>query len=420
MVKCGAGGVPEGRNELAEKFLAGDAEWLFMLDDDMGFHPATLSMMLAFADPADRPIIGGLCFAMREVGEDGMNGFGTFPSPTIYDWQEHDDGHHRMTGRRHYPVNSLIRCGATGGACVLIHRSVLEAVAGKFGPNWFTPLPDPAEKGRIGEDISFFIRTMALEIPLHLHTGIRTTHFKHLWLGESDFWTSFLAPPATERVDIIIPVLHRPQNVAPLMESLRASTGLATAWFVCEPNDEEEQAEVLRCGGQLLADHGAHTFAEKVNFAYGATSLGSDTAPWLLLCGDDVRFRAGWLDSALDVARRYRADVVGTNDLCNERVTRGEHATHPLIRRSYIDEHGASWDGPGVVCHEGYRHWFVDDEIVMVAKQRQTFQSSLASQVEHLHPLTGCVPMDDVYELGAASSEEDQTTFEARTARFAQ
>lgn len=413
MVKCGAGGIPEGRNELAGRFLSGEAEWLFMLDADMGFHPATLAMMLAYADPDDRPIIGGLAFAQREIGEDGLNGFNTFPSPTIYDWQRNDDGHFRMTGRRHYPVNSLIKCDATGAACLLIHRSVLDRIEAKYGSNWFTPLADPDPKKRMGEDISFFVRCREIEIPLHIHTGIRTSHYKHLWLSESDFWTSFTAPPATEPVDVIIPVLHRPQNVQPLMESLRASTGLATAWFVCESDDEEQQAEVIRCGGEVLSATDCHTFAEKVNFAYGATS-----APWVLLVGDDVRFRPSWLDAALDVARRYHSDVVGTNDLCNERVMRGEHATHPLIRRSYIDEQGASWDGPGVTCHEGYHHWFVDDEIVTVAKQRLTFQAAMASQVEHLHPITGRVAIDEVYELGSAHVKEDKALFAARCAQF--
>ena len=63
-----------------------------------------------------------------------------------------------------------------------------------------------------------------------------------------------------------------------------------------------------------------------------------------MLSGDDVRFRAGWLDHAQDVARRYGAQVVGTNDAANPRVMRGEHATHPLIRRDYIAEHGAPFD----------------------------------------------------------------------------
>jgi hypothetical protein len=229
-----------------------------------------------------------------------------------------------------------------------------------------------------------------------------------LWLAKPDFWTSFIPPPATERVDVIVPVLHRPHNVEPFMTSLVASTGLATAWWVCEEGDEEEIAEVFRCGGQVLSSPECHTFAEKVNLAHTLTG-----APWLLLVGDDVRFWPAWLDHAQDVARRYKAQVVGTNDLGNPGVMRGEHATHPMIRRSYIDELGASWDGPGIVCHE-YHHWCVDDEIVTAAKQRGVFQPAMASVVEHIHPYFKRAEMDEVYEAGEKHAVEDMAEFERR------
>jgi hypothetical protein len=418
MVKCGPGGIPGGRNDLAKQFLKGDCEWLFMVDADMGFEPWTLDGLLAYANPERRPMVGGLAFAQRESIADGKNGFRCFPRPTILDWVPDDEGRPRFVGRAHYPVNSMIPAGATGGACVLIHRSVIEAVKDKFGEAWFDQGVD-FTGATMGEDISFFDRTRQLEIPLWVHTGIRTTHYKHLWLAEEDFWTSFIAPPATERVDVIVPVLHRPQNIEPLMRSLRASTGLARAFFVCEEDDAEEMDAVTDAGGIVLFDHvgKSSTFAEKVNYAYEVTER-CDPAPWLLLVGDDVRFRPGWLDHAQDVHRRYGANVIGTNDLVNPRVVRGEHATHPMIRRSYVDEVGAGWDGPGVVCHEGYHHWFVDDEIVTAAKQRETFQFAMGSQVEHLHPIGGQVETDDVYELGSKHADEDKAVFEKRFKRF--
>ncbi len=419
MVKCGAGGIPDGRNDLVKNFLAGSCDWLFMLDADMGFEAHTLEALMSVADATDRPIVGGLAFAQRESVPDGMSGFRCFPRPTLLDWIPNEEGVERFVGRAHYPVNSLVRTGATGGACVLIHRTVFTRIADEFGEVWFDQDFD-ATGAKMGEDISFFDRCRQLDIPLHVHTGIRTTHYKHLWLGEEDFWTSFIPPPATEPVDVIVPVLTRPENVEPLMTSLRASTGLAAAWFVTEVDDKIEQAAIEAAGGHWLAYSDCHTFAEKVNRAFDATGIVDDPAPWLLLVGDDVRFRPAWLDHAQDVARRYSANVVGTNDLCNPRVIRGEHATHPLIRRSYVDEVGASWDGPGLVCHEGYRHWFVDDEIVSAAKLRGTFQAALGSQVEHLHPMVGKAEFDDVYAAGDKHAKSDQGIFEQRLRKFAQ
>lgn len=397
----------DGRNNLAEQTIATGCDWLFMVDSDMGFEPDTLDRLLAVADPETRPVVGGLCFSMREYGGDGMGGMMTFSSPTILNWVIHEDGVGRFTGQDHYPVNTMIRVGATGAAMILIHRSVLEKVRdANLHGKWFDRVEVTAGELQ-GEDVSFCWRLRELGIPLWVHTGIRTTHMKTVWLDEGFFWKSRTAPPAIDAVDVIVPVLHRPQNVQTVMRSLRASTGLATAWFVCDPDDKEEQAAVLEEGGRVLLCAG--TFAEKVNHAYRETS-----APWLLLVGDDVFFRAGWLDQAMDVAMRWKGDVIATNDLLNPRVTRGEHATHPLVRRSYVDQVGASWDGPGVVCHEGYRHWYVDDEITWAAKLRGCFQAALASHVQHFHPMSGTVPMDDIYRQGAEHKEADGALFQRR------
>jgi hypothetical protein len=83
-----------------------------------------------------------------------------------------------------------------------------------------------------------------------------------------------------------------------------------------------------------------------------------------------------------------------------------------------VDEQGASWDGPKTVCHEGYRHWFVDDEIVTAARQRGVWAMAPKSVVEHLHPLWGGAEMDDTYRLGQAHAEEDKQLFEQRLAQY--
>ena len=105
--------------------------------------------------------------------------------------------------------------------------------------------------------------------------------------------------------------------------------------------------------------------------------------------------------------------------MANPRVIRGEHATHWMISRDYVDEVGASWDGPGVVAHEGYRHWYVDDEIVLAAKQRGVFQSALGARIEHLHPITGKVPTDEVYENNDRYASQDRDLFTNRVKKYA-
>jgi hypothetical protein len=412
-MRCyGADGIPAARNKAVRQFLATDVEWLFWIDTDMGFEPDTIDRLLEVADPTDYPIVAGLCFAQKQTMPDTMGGWRTALAPTIYDWTTIEEtGETGFLSRREYPINTLLRCAGTGSACILIHRSVLEKVAASDNGNWYDRIPNPTANNRLlGEDLSFCLRAGSLDIPIHVHTGVRTTHFKPEWLGEEDYWASVVPPPATESTAVIVPVLRRPQNAAPFMATLRATTGLATVYAVANIDDVDTVKAWEAAGATVLFADGI-SFASKVNAGHAQT-----TEPWLFIVGDDVRFHPGWLDHAQAAAVGH--DVVGTNDLGNPRVMRGEHATHMLIRRAYVDEQGASWDNPGSVCHEGYRHWFVDDEIVTAARQRGAFAFAPASIVEHLHPSWGKGAQDDVYELGQSAAEQDRETFEARCATY--
>jgi glycosyltransferase involved in cell wall biosynthesis len=403
-VRAAATGLPEARNTIAKAMLESDAEWLLFVDADMGFDAWVLEQLLLVADENDLKLVGGLAFAYREIMMDGMNGFRCRPLPTIYDYgKDPVSGVEDFRGRAHYPVNQLVRVAATGCALVLIHRDVLQAVQDEYGETWFHRLAGPT--GLRGEDISFFVKTGALGFEAYVHTGIRTTHHKDKWVSETDFWEEMIAPPATERVDVIVPTVKaRLHNIQPLAESLIATTGLARLLFVV---DDQEHAEQVMEFGETTVRSGS--FARKINHAYPLTR-----APWVQVVGDDCRFQPGWLDHQQLTAKLYKAKVVGSNDLANPRVLRGEHATHWMVSREYIDEVGASWDGPGVFAHEGYRHWFVDDEIVLAAKQRGVFQSALGARIEHLHPITGRVETDKVYERNDKYAQQDHDLFQKR------
>jgi hypothetical protein len=322
-----------------------------------------------------------------------------------------------MVTRKHYQPNTVTPVAGTGAAFLLIHRSALEKLRAEWGDQWFDEIRTERDE-RVGEDLAFCGRLGAAGIPVHVHTGVRTTHHKDIWVGVEDFRPaesgSTGVPPAVDEVAVIVPVMRRPDNAEPFMVSLRASTGLATVYAVADPDDTPTIRAWQRAGAVVLERPGtAGTFAEKVNYGYRQTDQ-----PWLFLTGDDVRFRSGWLDQAQHVARTTNASVVGTNDLGNPRVIAGQHATHMLISRDYIDSQGASWDEPGVVAHEGYRHWFVDDEIVLAAVGRGVWAMAGESIVEHLHPLFGKADQDEVYELGQSHADRDRGHFEQRLAEF--
>ena len=404
--QCTSAGVVEGRNEAARSFLESDAEWLWFVDADMGWDPDALEKLLSVAS-VDRPIVGGLCFGFGPISDriDHAQAIVKVPFPTIFNLVEtEDDAAFRPQWR--YVSGSVVQCSATGAAMLIIHRSVLEAIAAADVGDWFDRMKHPKAKKLWGEDTSFCARAGLLGFPVYVHTGVRTSHAKSIFVTETTFFNQIAAQPATDEVAVIVPVLRRPENAAPFMQSLKASTGLANVYAVCS---EDDDADAWEAAGAKVVRTDRVSFAMKVNDAYPHTH-----EPWVFLVGDDVRFYSGWLDHAQLVAGNSGAKVIGTNDLGNDRVTSGEHATHMMIARDYIDETGASWDGPGIICHEGYRHWFVDDELVTAAKQRNVWAPALGSIVEHLHPAWGKAETDDTYVRGQRYAERDQHTFTGR------
>jgi hypothetical protein len=135
---------------------------------------------------------------------------------------------------------------------------------------------------------------------------------------------------------------------------------------------------------------------------------------FVFAAADDVTFEPGWDRVALKLAAN-RFHVVGTNDLANASVRRGQFGTHCLIRRRYVTDTGADGNGtPGTVLHEGYDHNFVDRELCHVAQHRHCFVFARNSRVRHRHPLWRTAPDDRTYRKALARFRDDQRLFLTR------
>lgn len=186
-VRCGPISIPNGRNVAAREFLAVEqAEWLWMVDSDMGFADDCLERLLGAADPDARPVVGALCFGQTDGPPDGFGSHVHGVAPTIYNFGKLPGkdfpGFWPATSGGGIPEPELLEVGGTGAACLLMHRSALQSVQDEFGQSWFSQLAYP-DGNQIGEDLSFCLRLIDLEIPIFVHTGIRTTHMKYVHLG---------------------------------------------------------------------------------------------------------------------------------------------------------------------------------------------------------------------------------------------
>lgn len=177
----GTMGVAEGRNEIAAAFLKAKAEWLFMVDTDMGFEPDTVDRLVATAERENCPIVGGLAFALKRragAADTSLYATRTAINPTLYRYV--DLGTEKgFLAVRDYEPDAFQYVDATGAACLLIHRDALQAME----PAPFRPMvvrdanPDGTDRA-FSEDLSFCSRAAAAGQAVGVDTSVKTTHYK--------------------------------------------------------------------------------------------------------------------------------------------------------------------------------------------------------------------------------------------------
>lgn len=223
----------------------------------------------------------------------------------------------------------------------------------------------------------------------------------------------------TRDVVVVVPVLARPHRVGPFLESIAAATPpIVRVVFAATAGDAMVDAVVAHADGagvpvslEVLAPNRIGDYARKVNFVYSRT-----TEPFLFLGADDLHFHHGWLEAAMAEMVDPGIGVVGTQDLApTERARTGQHATHCLIRRAYIDAYGTI-DEEDKILHEGYPHEYVDDELVGTAKARNAWAFAHGSIVEHLHPSWGKAPADALYRAQRRRMADGARIYRRRSA----
>lgn len=345
--------LAKGRNQLMRAWLDHTpAEYLWMVDDDMGFAPDCLDRLLEVCDEST-PVVGGLCFAYKRTSVADHMGSRFVIQPTIYDVVDTgtDLG---VTAKADYERDAVIDADATGAACLLIHRSVAERMReADSGDWWFEPITVPGRsrdgKVRFSEDLSFCLRLKALDPPVQLkiHTGARTCHIKPLPLDE---WFFDRQPqslhqiirsakqqegvPAGPLVSVLLPTRGRPELLRRSVMSLLdlASTPGRVEILVAVDEDDDATLEMV---GELpvhafeFEPKGYPRLHEYVN-ELARQALGD----WLLLWNDDAMMRtAGWDDV---IANQEHFAVLKPFD--NHP---GEHLnTFPIVPKAWVDRVG--------------------------------------------------------------------------------
>lgn len=217
------------------------------------------------------------------------------------------------------------------------------------------------------------------------------------------------------KLAIIVPVHHRPENAAPFIASLGGTVPVDHLFVLTSPGDHDTRIAWLEAGAvNVWESQQGESFPAKVQTAYDCLLLDDAVPEWYLLLGDDVRFHEGWYEAFLEAAKDPEAGLISSNDMGNPYVMFGTHATHPFISTKYVEEQGASWDGPGHICHTGYRHWWVDEEWSVKARHDGVFRYAPNCKIEHFHPTWGKGQQDETYAIGWKHGADDADLYQRR------
>jgi hypothetical protein len=204
---CGAGGINDGRNEVARNFLDHtDGEWLWFVDSDMGFAPDTVDRLVASASPVARPVVGGLCFALKRIEHGPFHSIRNGVIPTVYDYVELENevgfvppglwpgqGGEASGYGRCVPADPPVGAGEGAG----------QAVWGRLVRHGDPPDGAEGWPRTFSEDLSFCVRLGGVGVPLHVDTRVKTVHHKGgIFLDEELFLAQQAAAAADQASEL--------------------------------------------------------------------------------------------------------------------------------------------------------------------------------------------------------------------------
>lgn len=176
--------IDDSRNILVETFLKTDTEWLFWMDSDMVFEPATLTKLFETAEKKEAKMVTGIYYQRK-----GLN------YPCLWSrGDELDNGEKTALQNPLSKTNKYIgsfviphkdkqepfKVHAAGFGCVLVHRSIFEIMPRP----WFQFI-----KGVCSEDFYFFVNAAEQGFELWADPRIELYHLGDApMIGKKDFW----------------------------------------------------------------------------------------------------------------------------------------------------------------------------------------------------------------------------------------
>ena len=189
-VSASSARINRARTTMIQQFLdQEEADWLWLVDTDMRFHPHTVLALLRAAEEKGAKIVAGLCFIYFKDANKMR--------PNIMFLNEEygtEVGVRKYKLPLTYPHDSIFEVDATGAACMLVHREVLERMQDQLSDAhppteypWFDEVWDSRSEHYLGPDVVFCERAKALGYKIWYDTRIKIGHMKEVTLGEAEY-----------------------------------------------------------------------------------------------------------------------------------------------------------------------------------------------------------------------------------------
>lgn len=415
--------ISKARNELCAWVLdeMPDAEWVWFIDTDMVLDPDTLPKLLCAAQVSGARVIGAVCVMIDD--KDG-------PIPTIYQLGNFDGGEITRVVFD-YPDNTVMQVAATGAACLLIHRTVLEDIRGRYPQDpypWFRE--DVINGNWVSEDLRFCLVANSCGHPVFVDCTTEVGHAK----GSTVWWPHDVKKGRgfpTLKNFAVIPVKDQLGLTKSLVKQLR-DQGECDQIIVCDNGSGNKTKAWLRRQPDLVVldcpDLGIHEMWNRAA-DWVTKNAGQRRNVNVAFLNNDIRIGEEFI-SRLSSALRSERDLVAVSGNYDGRRAEGDELyvrTDEICAVRYDGTGGfggfaflarGEWFQSGYRFPEECRWWFGDNDLIRAALTAGGHVGiAYRAGVEHLEG-GGKTAGDPLWSRYSEQLERDRLAFEERWRRI--
>jgi glycosyltransferase involved in cell wall biosynthesis len=195
-----------------------------------------------------------------------------------------------------------------------------------------------------------------------------------------------------KQIAVLIPTFGRPHKLDKLIANFKRNSKQSTLYFIIDPIDKLSKEKLKPNSNEYSVLSIKGEYQKAINYGYKNTK-----EPFIFCGADDILFTKGWEEKLLNIMEDEKIMVTGGIDdwVCSGS---GVHTSHPLIRRTYIDDIGCPQGYKGYIYNPNRQHYHIDIELEQVAWHRGVIKICKECVIEHNHFFNKKAEKDSTYD----------------------